>query len=1241
MEHNQTTAGKSKSKMGGKRKYYKFHSKKPQTLNPETKNQESRHLKEAPQSAPIGKIEETTEIQPRKFTSCAICSDDKISFVATGHCNHPICSLCALRIRYKSNDHSCSICKSTLNLMIIYDVNDIAENVTFQEFGIDDEQLQDSPPIPSTIYDSDTGLLFWQCKSHYSLMARLKSIHCPCADSQCTFIARNNQALIQHVQHAHSLSMCTLCLEHRPLFAFEQEVMTKKDLQSHLKGIQLAGNNSSYFLDALPNNPTGQVAYHKFIQGHPRCEFCKSHYFDANSLYQHLTRSHFTCHLCDASKMFRYYKDLYSLKDHHRQHHFICSICDSDPEITSSDVCCAFRTTTEYHSHMKEMHNMSQASRINVQLGRIQYTINANQQNNQKKKKGNDSDNKHGNNNNQKEEELAYFDLDVGSANPFPNSARDPPQTATSSSNNNTNNSFNEAFPPVLPPNMRVSGKVGGTGRLLPPDASDLLLQEMSDAAHRKATVRNNLAYATGKVSKQFFPTLADVTPPENKQSAGLQKEAVTIAISSPATVSAVSAAAHVDTVNSNGNSSDPNSTTNTNAKLHPMSLVNKIKPSGTNTSSSASQVAAAEDRRIARNLALAEAFGIKGDKLSAETLGANINHQVYRQSLSQQLTAYKLPPTILCAPVFPLEMVQWAKQHHTELCKVERKIHLLLQDTKQTSVSLKPMKAYDRMMVHCLAKYYHLQSYEYDYEPQRYVSLVKTIQSAVPELLLSDACMKAVFNTVKYADETRKALMTSSTAIIEENPVIYLHLIETQLVASWGRATDRAKTSSSPNNKYLPFHSSLVIFGEIILKLQELLISTRQIDEREIRAVSISAAGPTAIAIQFRTLAAAKYADALLRQIQEEANKWYATTNNAALWEFEHFGIFPYFKIYTDFLSDYRPTSHSEDQHSVYDSADNIKAAAAAAAASTETVGIVELPLDDGDAEFEIIDSWDDGAYVATSSAAPATLPLSTNLQLSSGDYQEDEDDADNNYNNNNNNNNNNDNRNDDDNDDDENDDDDDWEVVAESNEWNDFLAQRRQRQPVDYVVYRPPFAVVQPSSHGLIEMDDDEEEDVVDEEGNQSEGVAMMEDNVAAANEEHDHSQEDFLLAVALQELENQRPSYYDDDPSSWQAVGRVPTISASNVVSLDHDLGRSTSDRPPVVATATATATTHPNMNANSSNHIVEATATVIVPTAVPVARQSAASSISSLHNSNTRKKSNSNKFNALLDDDEDDD
>ena len=50
--------------------------------------------------------------------------------------------------------------------------------------------------------------------------------------------------------------------------------------------------------------------------GHPMCEFCKSPFYGDNELYTHMTREHFSCHICQ-----RYSARLQSLSYLVRQQH--------------------------------------------------------------------------------------------------------------------------------------------------------------------------------------------------------------------------------------------------------------------------------------------------------------------------------------------------------------------------------------------------------------------------------------------------------------------------------------------------------------------------------------------------------------------------------------------------------------------------------------------------------------------------------------------------------------------------------------------------------------------------------------------------------------------------------------------------------------------------------------------------------------------------------------------------------
>ena len=74
--------------------------------------------------------------------------------------------------------------------------------------------------------------------------------------------------------------------------------------------------------------------------------------------------------------------------------------------------------------------------------------------------------------------------------------------------------------------------------------------------------------------------------------------------------------------------------------------------------------------------------------------------------------------------------------------------VHVFTQFTeKATSTQIKPMQKPVRLLLHSLAKYYNVNSYEYDPEPNRYISFVKLLNSKLPCHLLSHRCTSKRFH--------------------------------------------------------------------------------------------------------------------------------------------------------------------------------------------------------------------------------------------------------------------------------------------------------------------------------------------------------------------------------------------------------------------------------------------------------------------------------------------------------------
>ena len=59
--------------------------------------------------------------------------------------------------------------------------------------------------------------------------------------------------------------------------------------------------------------------------GHPRCEFCKTRFYDAAQLHDHLVKDHYSCHICERQGILhKYYRDYTDLERHFRSGHFLC-----------------------------------------------------------------------------------------------------------------------------------------------------------------------------------------------------------------------------------------------------------------------------------------------------------------------------------------------------------------------------------------------------------------------------------------------------------------------------------------------------------------------------------------------------------------------------------------------------------------------------------------------------------------------------------------------------------------------------------------------------------------------------------------------------------------------------------------------------------------------------------------------------------------------------------------------------
>ncbi len=288
-----------------------------------------------------------------------------------------------------------------------------------------------------------------------------------------------------------------------------------------------------------------------------------------------------------------------------------------------------------------------------------------------------------------------YLDLYMDSANPYASSGG--ARSHTRSSTGRGHEEFSET-PVIVPDNMRIAGRVTGAGQFRR-GADDDALEHYSRRVGQQSGGRvGGYAQAVGSMrhdNTHDFPTLLprDSAPQRRPEAAASDESGV----------------------------------------LHPLSLVNKQlpRPSGSTPAAPVGGKQSASQSANRRADALAEAFGIStAQKAESDYRGA-ANHST---------------------PLYSGQLLSWGVKNRDVLMKTEKKLAAML-TTHSSSLSLTPMTKPVREGIHVLARYYFLNCHEYDPEPRRYISLVRTIDTREPTVLLSDACKKPWTPVSKYLE--------------------------------------------------------------------------------------------------------------------------------------------------------------------------------------------------------------------------------------------------------------------------------------------------------------------------------------------------------------------------------------------------------------------------------------------------------------------------------------------------------
>lgn len=659
--------------------------------------------------------------------NCVICADENVKYAATGSCDHPICSLCSLRIRVKSLDTCCPLCKQAMDIVIVYPVKltGLKPFASFGIWGIDS-------PAPGLDIDHRAGIVFADCKDHFREMDKIRSIVCPL--KKCNLRFPSQDVLLKHLNTAHpGQNLCILCLKNRPLFISEHSLMTTGELKKHMS--------------APPGALTG--AGGDKTAGHPLCLFCNEHFFDSQALYLHMKQEHQSCHLCPTSYQFRFYPTMDELRTHLHDEHFVCNLCEKasangeeGPGVFGS----SFRSHGEYSSHLQSFHGVRNAS---VSLGfRVGYNDN-----------GDGNAGRHGgkqrHNTRTPRNQLQFLDLDMASADPNRNissqhqhrNRQESGQARLSAANNSSElrgqNSTSAsavgpqiesamaiearrrqlfhlqtsaaiAATPLVPAHMRVAGRVVA-GRFQR-DSEDDVIQKAADE-------QALLASATHGTSQRRVPG------GWTERSSNLSSMNMAFPALSSSATTAARPKQNEDDQPLKGPAAAP----------HPLSLISGIQREAAARRAleeeKKSVEAELEDRRSRRNEMMAGALGVGQYSSTASALAGD--------------SGVSLDPTVLRKVLYPPTLLTWAKNNKVELQKLEKKMQDLIADKKSNSAQLKPMGPSSRNAVHGLSRYYSLNSYEYDPEPRRYVSLVKSADSSAPSVRLSAAIMAPILPPV------------------------------------------------------------------------------------------------------------------------------------------------------------------------------------------------------------------------------------------------------------------------------------------------------------------------------------------------------------------------------------------------------------------------------------------------------------------------------------------------------------
>ena len=262
--------------------------------------------------------------------TCIICTEpfSPQNLLSAICCNHrSVCSICFLRIRALQRNMGCPECKTNLDHVICLPCDgSSASEMSWSDFTIWGDSCG-----PDFTLDPRSQIFF--PKQYFR--SKVESLWA-CKCSLCGQSKRDMKALKAHYNGDHNMHMCALCIEFKQSFPSEQKVYTQQEYETHLRKGDKDGS-----------------------EGHPNCEFCRKRFYDKTALFIHMSRDHYTCHLCERQGIqFKYYHEYANVEAHYRKEHYICE----DPACLQKRFI-AFTNEFDLTAHTVQWHPMQNVSR--------------------------------------------------------------------------------------------------------------------------------------------------------------------------------------------------------------------------------------------------------------------------------------------------------------------------------------------------------------------------------------------------------------------------------------------------------------------------------------------------------------------------------------------------------------------------------------------------------------------------------------------------------------------------------------------------------------------------------------------------------------------------------------------------------------------------------------------------------------------------------------------------------------